>query len=322
MRSLSLIAALVIPAQLTLAQAAPSSARPGAGGTPLTLEDAITTARRNNPGFLQVQNTVRTAETGIRQTMAALLPSSSASFTTRYQQGGTQIFQGVALGGGSADSRQSQYNLGLNYNISGAIAFAPRSARASRNAAEADVTSQSEALRSQVTTQYIATLQAQAQAALQDTLVETATGQLDLANAKMKVGAGTILDVRTAEVAVGQAQVSALTAHNTAQIEKLKLFQLTGVPPDTGAALVTQFNVAPPDFALDTLLSLARRVNPDLTAKKSREYASELNIRSARTGYLPSLSIGTGWGGNSFEYVNPDLLVAQKSQQAAASQRS
>jgi outer membrane protein len=322
MRSLSFIAVLVIPAQFTLAQASPSSARQGAGGTPLTLEDAITTARRNNPGFLQVQNSVRTAETNIRQTMAALLPSSNASFTTRYQQGGTQIFQGVALGGGSADSRQSQYSLGLNYNINGAIAFAPRSARASRNAAEADVTSQAEALRSQVTTQYIATLQAQAQAALQDTLVETATGQLDLANAKMKVGAGTILDVRTAEVAVGQAQVNALTAHNTAQIEKLKLFQLMGVPPDTGAALVTQFNVAPPDFTLDTLLSLARRVNPDLTAKKSREYASELNIRSARTAYLPSLSIGTGWGGNSFEYVNPDLLVAQQSQQAAASRRS
>ena len=317
MRSLSFIAALVIPAQFALAQQTPGTAT--GGGKPLTLDEAIATAHQNNPAFLQIQNGVRTAETTVRQTLAALLPSSNVSFTTRYQQGGTQFFQGAALSSGSADSRQSSYNLGLSYNISPSVAFAPRSAHAGRVAAEADVASQAEALRAQVTTQYITTLQAQAQAALQDTLVQTAQGQLDLANAKMKVGAGTILDVRTAEVAVGQAQVNSLTAHNTAQVEKLKLFQLMGVPADTGAALVTQFNVSQPSFTLDSMLALARRVNPDVAAKKSREYAADMNVHAARTLYLPSLSVGTGWGGNSFEYVNPDLLVAQR-QSAAVSQ--
>lgn len=313
MRSLRFIAALVIPAQFAFAQQATGTAN---GGKSLTLDEAIATAHQNNPAFLQIQNGVRTAETTVRQTLAALLPSSNVSFTTRYQQGGTQFFQGAALSSGSADSRQSSYSLGLNYNISGAAAFAPRSARANRTAAEADVTSQAEALRAQVTTQYIATLQAQAQAALQDTLVQTAQGQLDLANAKMKVGAGTILDVRTAEVAVGQAQVNSLTAHNTAQVEKLKLFQLMGVPADTSAVLVTQFSVSQPQFTLDSVLDLARHVNPDVAAKKSRANAAELNVHAARTAYLPTLSIGTGWGGNSFEYVNPDLLVAQQQQSA------
>ena len=316
MRSLSFIAALAIPAQFVLAQQTPGNAN---GGKPLTLDDAITIAHQNNPAFLQIQNGVRTAETNVRQTLAALLPSSNLSFSTRYQQGGTQFFQGATLSSGSADSRQSSYSLGLNYNISGAAAFAPRSARANKNAAEADVTSQAEALRAQVTTQYIATLQAQAQAALQDTLVQTAQGQLDLANAKMKVGAGTILDVRTAEVAVGQAQVNSLTAHNTAQVEKLKLFQLMGVPADTSAVLVTTFSVGEPQFTLDSVLGLARHVNPDIAAKKSRANAAELNVHAARTAYLPTLSIGTGWGGNSFEYVNPDLLIAQQQQGAVRS---
>jgi outer membrane protein len=314
MRSSSLIAALVLPAQFALAQQSSGTA-PG-NGKALTLDEAIAVAHQNNPAFLQIQNSVRTAETNVRQTYAALLPSSSVSFTTRYQQGGTQFFQGAALSSGSADSRQSSYSLGLSYNISPSIAFAPRSANAGKVAAEADVTSQAEALRAQVTTQYIATLQAQAQASLQDTLVQTAQGQLDLANAKMKVGAGTILDVRTAEVAVGQAQVNALTAHNTAQVEKLRLFQLMGVPADTGAVLTSQFSVGEPTFSLDSVLALARRVNPDVAAKKSREYAADMNVHAARTLYLPTLSIGTGWGGNSFEYVNPDLLVAQSQQSA------
>ena len=65
-----------------------------------------------------------------------------------------------------------------------------------------------------------------------DTLVQTAAGQLNLANAKMEAGAGTIIDVRTAEVALGQAQVASLTAHNNAQVDKLRLFQTMGVPAD------------------------------------------------------------------------------------------
>jgi outer membrane protein len=318
MRLLTFVALLALPAQIAFAQQSPA----GAGGQSLSLEDAITTANKNNAQFLQTRNAVRTAETTVRQTYGALLPSSSVSFNTLYQQGGTQFFQGVALTGGNADSRQSSYRLNLSYNISSSAMFAPRSARASRDAAEADVNSSAEGLRAQITNQYITTLQQQAQAALQDSLVQTAAGQLDLAQARMKVGAGTILDVRSAEVAVGQAQVAALTAHNQAVIEKLRLFQFMGVPGDTAAVLTTKFTVAQPTFTLDSLLSLARRVNPDVEARRSREYAADMNVRAARTSYLPSLSLGTGWGGNSFEYVNPDIPVAQQQASALSQMRS
>ncbi|HEV8499541.1 MAG TPA: TolC family protein [Gemmatimonadaceae bacterium] len=318
MRSLRFIALLALPGQIAFGQQASSAAR----GSTLSLDDAIATAHRNNPAFLQIENLLRNSESTVRQAYAALLPSSSAQFSTRYQQGGTQFVQGVALGGSSADSRQSSYSVGLNYFINGSVAFAPRSARASRDASEADIANQAEALRTQVTQQYIAALQSRAQAALQDTLVQTATGQLELANAKMKVGAGTILDVRTAEVAVGQAQVAALTAHNNAQVDKLRLFQLMGVAPDTAAELTTKFAVADPRFSLDSLLDLARKVNPDVAAKKSRQFADEMNVKAAKTQYIPSLSLSTGVGGNSFEYVDPNLLVSQSAASAAAQARS
>jgi outer membrane protein len=314
MRSLRFIALLALPGQIAFGQQVSSAVR----GTPLSLDDAITTAHRNNPAFLQIENNLRNSESTVRQAYAALLPSSNASFTTRYQQGGTQLVQGVQLGG-SADTRQSSYSVGLSYFISGSVAFAPRSAHASRDAAEADIASQAELLRSQVTQQYITALQSAAQATLQDTLVQTAAGQLELANAKMKVGAGTILDVRTAEVAVGQAQVAALTAHNQAQVDKLRLFQFMGIIPDTAAQLTTKFAVAEPHFSLDSLIDLARKVNPDVAAKKSRQFADEMNVRAAKTQYIPSLSLNTGVGGNSFEYVDPNFPVANAAQQAAQS---
>jgi outer membrane protein len=318
MRSLRFIALVALPGQIAFGQQASSTVQ----GSSLSLDDAITTAHRNNPAFLQIQNNLRNSESTVRQAYAALLPSSSANFSTRYQQGGTQFVQGVALGGSSADSRQSSYSVGLNYFISGAVAFAPRSARASRDASEADIATQAEALRSQVTQQYITALQSAAQAALQDTLVQTASGQLELANAKMKVGAGTILDVRTAEVALGQAQVAALTAHNTAQVEKLRLFQFMGVAPDTAAQLTTKFAIAEPHFSLDSLIDLARRVNPDVAARKSRQFADEMNVRAAKTQYIPSLSLSTGVGGNSFEYVDPNFPIASAAAQAANSTSS
>jgi outer membrane protein len=304
MRSLRFVAALAISAQAVLAQ------QP-AGSKSLTLDDAINTARRNNPNYLTVENNVRTSTSQLRQTYSALLPNVSSSFTTQYQQGGQQLVSGIQLGA-SGDTYQSSYRLGVNYNISGAVLFAPRQARANRDATEADVVSSAEATRALVTNQYIAALKAKAQAELADSLVATATGQLDLANAKVKVGAGTIVDIRTAEVAVGQAEVNQVLAHNQAVVDKIRLFQYMGVPADTTVQLTTKFTIAQPTFTLDSLLGVARHVNPDVAADESRKFAADMGVRSASMGYLPSLSLGTGWGGNSLSYADPNFLVNSK----------
>jgi outer membrane protein len=298
-----LIALLAIPAQFAFAQQ-PSAPT----GAPLSLDEANSVAQRNNPVFQQIKNNLRTANAQVKAANGALLPGVSARFGTSYQQGGIQSIQGVQLP--STDSYSSSYFLGLSYNIAPSAAFIPRAARAQRDASEADITSQAALLRSQVTTQYITALQQEALAAVQDTLVASAQGQLDLVNAKMELGAATIVDVRGAEVAVGQAQVQALTTHNAAQVEKLRLFQYMGVPADLSRPLTTQFAISSLNFSPDSLILLARRVNPDLAAKKSVEQASELNVKVARSSYLPSLSLSTGYGAQAYGLANSDALVS------------
>ncbi len=315
MRSLRLIALLAIPTQVSLSQQTPSVP------SSLSVEDAIGIARRNNPGYLQTANTLKNADAQLRTTYGALLPTSNTSFSTRYQQGGTQVISGLALGA-SGDTKQSAYALNLNYSISSAALFAPKAARASRDATEATISDGAESLRSLVTQQYITVLQAQARAALQDTLVQTAQGQLDLAKAKVAVGAGTALDTRRAEVALGQSQVASLTAHNTAEIEMLRLFQELGVQKSASPQLTTKFPITPPTFTLDSLLDVARRANPALNSLRSSERSSALNVHAARTLYTPSLSLSTGWGGNSLEYADPEFLVAQSRASLASQQRS
>jgi outer membrane protein len=311
MRSLRLVAFLAIPAQLAIAQQ-----KPAAAGGDLSLDQAIQTAEQNNPLFLQTKNNLRSADANVRVAHGALLPQLSAQAGSRYTTSGTQYQFGLPFT--TQANYNSYYVLGLNYNVSAGLMYAPKAAAANRDAAEADIRSGAELVRATVTQQYIMAAENEAQAAVLDTLVQVAQGQLDLANAKMRAGAGTIIDVRTAEVALGQAQVNALTAHNTAHVTKLQLFQTMGVPADIDARLTTTFSLAKPTFTLDSVLDLARRVNPDYAAKKSRETAAEANVKYAKTQYLPSLSLSTGYSANAYGYADNNYLPTVASQQAAS----
>jgi outer membrane protein len=320
MRSL-LFAALAVAFVVPAVARAQDAANAPASGAPLTLDDAIAIARRNNPTFLSVANNRQTADAAVRSARGAFLPSADASFGARYQQGGTQVFNGLNFSN-SSGSRQSSYSLNLNYRINSATFVQPRAAAANRTAVDADIAGNSEELRAAVTQQYLTVLQAQARAALQDTLVNTARTQLDLAKAKVAVGSGTVLDVRRAEVALGQAQVALLTARNSVEVEKLRLFQQMGVPQAPGVSLTTEFRIDPPAFSLEQLLDLARRQNPSIVALRSRERAADLNTQVAKAEYTPTLALSTGWGGNSYQYTDPNFLVNQARAGALANQAS
>jgi outer membrane protein len=306
MRFTRLAALLALSANVALAQ----GTQPNATTSSLTLDKAIETALQNNPAYLTTSNTIRTSEAAVHSAWGGLLPGANFQFGSQYQQGGTVNLSGLQLPA-SGDQLQSYYNLGLSYNLSGTSLFRPKQARANLAAAQANVTGAAESLRSLVTQQYITALGAEASAAVADTLVQSAQATLDLANAKLQVGAGTILDVRTAEVALGQAKVNALTAHNTAEVAKLTLFQDMGVPAQPGTQLVTNFKVQPLGFTLDSLLNLARRVNPQLKASKSTAKAAETGLTAAHTQYLPSLFLQTGWQGYGYHYTDPNFLIAR-----------
>lgn len=281
-------------------------------GRTLTLDEAISIALQNNPAYLQSANTERNADAGIRSAYGALLPTSGASFSTRYSQSGSQFFNGVELPSNS-NTLSSSYSLGLNYNISAAALLAPGAARANRDAAAADIRGAAEGLRSAVTQQYLFVLQAEARAQVADSLIATAQGQLDLAKARVAVGAANILDVRRAEVALGQAEITSLTSRNTAQVEKLRLFQQLGVMvADADVQLTTKFEITPPLFSRDSVLGLARAVNPSVNALRSRLRAADADHRVSRSQYTPSLNLSTGWGGNSFQYTDPEFRVNQR----------
>ena len=287
----------------------------------LSLAEAVTIARRNNPIHLATVNNRVSADAAVRTAFGQLLPSADASFSALRQQGGRQIFNGGSFGA-TSDVNQSQYSLDFGYRINSATLITPKLQRANRDAVDADITGSAEVLRSNVTQQYLSALQAEDRAKLQDTLLVAAKSQLVLAQARAIVGSATQLDVTRAEVALSQQQVQVLQARNQIEIEKLRLFQLMGITQPPDVVLTTQFDVEPEPPPLPELLASARERNPVILALRSREKVADLNVRREKGQYSPTLSINTGISGYTYSYTNSNFPVQQALSQASSAQAS
>lgn len=290
-------------------------------GPALSLDEARETARRRNPALQQISNDRRTADAALRAAYGSFLPGIDGSISAQYQQGGQQIFSGVALGANS-DILQSSYRIGVTQRLNMSTLLGPRLQRAQRDAVEADIEGAEAGLRATVTDRYLAVLEAQANRDLQDTLVRTAETQVVLSRAREIVGAGTALDIRRSEIALGQAEVARIQADNSVQVAKLRLFQEMGVEPQLDALLTTDFAVTPLALTLSDLLEMAQRANPGLQATRQRARAADLALASRRSEYTPTLTLSTGWGGYTYQYRDSEFLVNQTRAQLQNQQAS
>jgi outer membrane protein len=312
---LATAAGAAVPSSLG-AQAAPAVAPGGV----LTLADAIALARRNNPTYQNAMNARRTAAAQVRAATGAFLPSLNTSFGGGYREGRQAFFQGQAFGA-TNDQLTTDWSGSAQMNLSLATLNDRRSAQANQNATEADIAAAEQRIRNDVTTQYLTALQAQARAALQDTLVATTAVQLQLAQARLQVGSGTQLDVQRAEVANGRQRVAALNQRNQAAIEIIRLFQQIGVDAVADTRLDTNLPAAP-TLQLADIIAMAKRSNPQLEAFRAREDAATRGVASARSSYFPSLSLSAGVSANTIKFTNTDILISQGQAQTEASRLS
>jgi len=287
----------------------------------LTMDEAISIARRNNPEFLQTVNNRHTAAAAVRSAYGALLPTADASLSATRQQSGQQIVSGSALGASSAIN-QSNYRIGFGYRLNSATLLTPSLQRANREAVEADIAGAGETLRDRVAQQYLTVLQAEARADLQDSLLVAAQAQRVLAQAREIVGSGTQLDIQRAEVTLGQQRVAILQARNQIEIEKLRLFQLMGVQEPANVKLASRLEVTPTTLSLANLLETAHRQNPVVVALRSRQRVAGLNVKRERGEYSPTLSLSTGIGGYTYGYVDENFPINQARASADASRAS
>jgi len=285
----------------------------------LSLAEAVATAREYNPLLRQTANNLGSTTWGVRNAYAAFLPTVSTSLGFGYRGTGSQTFLTSTFEQPSS-TIGSSYNVGLSLFLSGRTLMQPGLATAQHHAAEAALNGAEINLESVVRQQYLAVLQAEAQVNLAEVQVTRNDEFLRLAQARYDVGQNTLLDVRQAEVAMGQSEVALLQERQGVTVAKLRLFQTMGIPaPDPATVMLTDtFPVIEPMWELDELLADADRDNPDLISLRASASAARAGERAAKSEWLPSLSLSAGWSGYTQQYQDVDPLITNARASAAA----
>jgi outer membrane protein len=141
--------------------------------------------------------------------------------------------------------------------------------------------------------------------------LERARFNLRLARGQQEVGAVTPLDARRAEVQVGRSEVALLQATNARNTARLRLLQQIGVDDDRPVVLTTTFALEEPRWDRDTLLALALERNPTLAAREATLDAGRVQVRQARSAYLPTVSARAGVSGFTREASTTTGLIQQ-----------
>ncbi|HXM37915.1 MAG TPA: TolC family protein [Gemmatimonadales bacterium] len=306
---------LLCPALVAAQQPAPVT---------LSLADAIAVARDKNPAYRQTLNNRGPAAWGVRSAYSSLLmPTITAAGGMSYTGPGSQTFLSSSFTQ-SVSTVSSFYDLGLSWQLSGTTLSQPGLAKAQQNATDADIAGAANVLTTGITQQYLTVLQAGEQAELARKTLARNDEFLKLAQARYSVGQATLIDVRQAQVARGQAEVALLRAQTAVNVEKLRLFEQMGVTPPVDIAVVRltdTFALQTPAWQLPELLTMAEQQNPALRALRARERAAAWGVRAATSTYGPSVSVSAGWSGFTQQFTDVAPIIL--SQQAAfASQYS
>jgi len=287
----------------------------------LSLADAVAIAREHNPNYRQTLNNRGPSAWAVRNAFSSLLlPTVTASGGIGYSGPGQQRFLTANFSQNVA-TLSSSYSLGLNWELSGSTLSQPGLKRAQDNATEADIAGAARNLVTTVTQQYFTVLQARENAEVARKQLNRNEEFLKLAQARYAVGQATLIDVRQAQVARGQAEVALLQAQTAVSVEKLRLFEQLGVmaPLNVDSIQLTDtFPVAAPPWKLEELLTMAEAQNPALQALRARERAANWGVRAAAASYGPSLSVSAQWSGFTQKYSNIDPIIRGQQAQGSA----
>lgn len=296
--------------------------RPKTAAT-LSLSEAIEQAQRNSPTYRQVVNNAGPARWAVRNAYGNLLPQAQVSTGVAYTGSGESQFG--AFFQNTSPFWGSNYQLGLQWQLSGSTVTGPAQQKALERATEEEIADAGAALKFDVTSQYLVAAGAVAQTEVAREQVRRNAEFLRLAQTRYRVGQATLLDVRQAEATQGASEVALLRAFQAENEAKLELFRRMGVVPPAAVeqvALTDSFPVAQPTYQLDELLLMAEEQNPSLRALRARQTAAGAAVRSARSEFLPSLTARAAWSGFTQQYTNLNSLIGQQltSAQSASAQ--
>jgi outer membrane protein, heavy metal efflux system len=246
---------------------------------PLTLEQAQTLARRNNPSLRAVQT-------------SAQIPRAQLAQASRFSNPalGFGVFPGINAGTGLSAS------IGKRFEIAGQRGLRADAFLAQLGAAEFRAADTERVLRTQVARGFYTVLVTQERVRLVDSVVAVTGRLVEAAELKYRAGIAPELDRNIARIQLLQVRVRRAQLLRELSVGATELNTLTGRPTDADLRVVGSLirESVPREMSLARLEAHARRSRPDARAVALRGRAASSNLDLARRLRLPDVVLGLG----------------------------
>ena len=295
----------IITIAIALSFAAPVRAQGTAdAAVPITLDQAISLARRNSPAAIQARGSERSSRAAVRSAYGAFIPNLSIN-VGRTRQWSDQATTSFDPRTGEQLSGPTTYNSGLSLSATlfeGRRLYELSSARATVGAAEASQVTQQFQVALDVSQQFynaLAALESEAAARAQ---LDQAQQQLRYSATRVRAGVATKSDSLRSLIQVGNAQLAVLEAQTALRSANAALSRLIG-SERTVTANPADSVVAPLDPALLDTVRLSRLAleGPAVRQARANLEAARATRRAASGAYLPTITASYSRSGSGID---------------------
>lgn len=274
----------------------PPAGEPAPALGPLTVDEAVALALRQNPAITFAEQNVLIAQDQVSAARAGALPTVGINSTATYVPSPTSVeFEGKKVQTGNALSASAQVS------VSQPVWPASRW-RAPINAAQANVGLNDESLRrtrQQVVYQtrqaFYQLLTAQELVRAAQNAVDVAQTQVNVANATFEAGTAPRLDVEQARATLADAQVSLVRAQNGVELSRASLATQIGLPAGTAITITAPEGLPAASATVDPLIAQALSLRPELAQLNYQRQRLRANIALVRLQQQPLVNVQAGY---------------------------
>lgn len=298
--------------QKNLASSITEAAAPEAAAMDIDLKGAVTTAIQNNRDITIAELERREAEADV--SAAAAKKNPSVSYSWQRNQYPTQV---VTTGAGTQSSNHG-YSQGINVSwpiwTFGKVEGAIDAARYQKNIADLTVYKTEADTKLAAVQAYYQYLEAVKLAEVQAQSVTDYASHLNNVQQQFDAGIVAKLDVLSSNVSLANAKQKSIAADNTRDVAEANLNNIMRVPMNTTLNPLDK-NFPEPEFDLtmEQAILMAQKYRWELVEADYGVKAAEASLRSAKAGYLPTVSVGGGysWKEASVTAVDKDDWAVQ-----------
>ena len=267
----------------------------------ISLEEAVQRALGRSPQMLQQEQAVENAALAERSAWGAFLPNLSANTGGSLRSANVLDPNSGQIIGGSSDS----YSAGLSGRVDifrGGSRFVElERTDADMQAAVARRESQRFSVALQTKNLFFASLRQSDLLEVSRRRVEQARQNMEIVRARSQVGRATISDSLRARLDLVNAQQAVLQGETALRAARFSLGRQIGEPAPVVPARPD--NLEPSDLPLTEaeIMQLAEAASPTVVAAAYVTRAAAASVRSAQTGYLPTVSLSSGYSWNNQE---------------------